>query len=159
MHTFAPVWLSSRDHLRAFGAPYLNASWLRRYLWPPEPPRDFPQTRVGSRRVPLVLFATGTLTVRGNAVAFRAIEEPRYENVEDDLEFEIQLDRRTGIDRHFMESPLLKQFSWSWVALRSPELDDELLLCVGGTGLSVTGIRENTDRLFRILQDAKAEAV
>lgn len=135
----------------------MGASWFRRYVWPPDPPRDFPQTRIGSKAVPLVLFATGELVVDGNLVTFCAHHEPRYRNVDDELEFELRLDRRAGIDRYFVESPILKRFSWSWVALRSPELRDELLLCVGGTGPSVSLIKERTEELFRAMLEAKAE--
>ena len=80
-----------------------------------------------------------------------------YRNLDHEFEFELQLDRRTGIDRYFMESPVLKHFSWSWVALRSAELEDELLLCVGGTGFAVSGIKERTENLYRALLDAKSQ--
>ena len=157
MDTFAPVWVSSRDHLRDFVRPYLGTSWFRRYLWPPDPPPGFPQIRLGSRAFPLVLFATGELEIDANKITFSARHEPRYKNVDDELEFELLLDRRTGIDRFFMESALIKRFSWSWIALRSPELDDEILLCVGGTGLAVARMKEQTEELYRALLEAKSE--
>jgi len=101
------------------------------------------------------LFATGELEIDANKITFSACHEPRYKNVDDELEFELLLDRRTGIDRFFMESPVIKHFSWSWIALRSPELDDEILLCVGGTGLAVAHMKEQTEELYRALLEAK----
>jgi hypothetical protein len=159
MHTFAPTWISSHHHLRLLAQPYLNASWFRRYLSPPEPPPNFPQIRIGSKAVPLFFFATGKLEVDGTLVTFFPQHEPQYENVDDEFEFRVQLDRRMSIDRRFVESPILKRFSWSWIALRLPDLEDELLLCVGGTGLSVARIEKQTDELFRVLQGALGEPV
>ena len=105
--------------------------------------------------MPLGFFATGKLAVDGNLVTYSPQHEPRYRNLDDKFEFELRIDRRTGIDRHFVESPVLKRFSWSWVALRLPELEGELLLSVGGTGLS--HIKARTDELFQVLLGAMSE--
>lgn len=156
MQTFAPVWLSSRSHLRAFAAPYHDASWFSRYVWPPAPAKGFPQIRVGWRASPLVLFATGELQVDGDLVTFAARDEPAYRNTYIEYDFQVQLDRRTGIERYFWESPILARYTLPWIALRSPDLEEELLLCVGGPGPALTRINEATEALFRILQDAKA---
>lgn len=58
-----------------------------------------------------------------------------------------------------MESPVLKDYSWSWVVLRSPELEEEFLLSVGATGssASVAQVKDRTDELYRVLLNAKCE--
>jgi hypothetical protein len=105
----------------------------------------------------MIFVAAGVLSVNGSEISFRATKERKYRNVKDDLQFNVRLDAQAAIGRFFVESPVFKRFSWWWITLRSPELEDEVLLCVGGTG-RISSIVQRTDRLFQALQDAQSRA-
>ena len=155
VQTFKPVWISSHEHLRTLAGLFEGVSWFRRHIWTPAPPRGFPRTSVwvGLKPAPLVCFAIGTLTVSGNVVTFRAGRSRRFRNLDEHLQFEIRLDQNTGLDRHYAETPVFKQCAWSWIVLRSPQLERELLLSVGG--MLIGEVKKRTGALCRALQAAQ----
>lgn len=151
---YAPVWVSSREHLDKFQRIRDATPWYRilfggSYAMPAE----FPCIAIGSRKTPIVYFSSGVLEISDAGVSYDA-QQPRssvlstgHANLNTTLSFSIG-DEDRPIFTRFKSSK--SYFSINWIGLGA--FGRSTLLCVGGRGPDMSKINEATDSLFGALQ-------
>jgi hypothetical protein len=166
---FDPVWVSTIQHIEAYGAIVSHESWVGDFIEWPRVPEGFPQRATGSNGgplVPLMMFATGRLHVTFEAMVFHAQKEaapsfygvtPNDLNLRTDFEFRIRWSQVVSIESY--EAPHYEDFMgnvvvpWARVRTEQPgELCDFLLSAGGRAPLFMTSVKERAEELCAMLQ-------
>ena len=164
---FAPVWLSSPQHLESVAKVFLDASWATKLFGHHRLPDDLPQLSIGwcpplRRKVPAILIASGEIRLDDDvALTFRSLplERPlafrlsntRLHGLHQNAAFSLSKDDVISVEtfRLSTESRLMNYFSLSWIRLRTVRDGalSNILLAAGGLGPSVGALRRRTAEL------------
>jgi hypothetical protein len=153
-----PIWLSSRDHLNRFHGIVSAKSWLRimlggRYVVP----SGFPNILIDEKPFPLVYYSSGELRIGSDAAFYTAgpyeqtFMGKRRRNL--DSRVRITISRRSieMIGRFKPEAAVLCYFTINWLEIKSRDLPESALLCIGSSGPGMGRMRRGTDRLTEVL--------
>lgn len=167
------VLVSSRDHLAKFGAVLEATPWYRKLMGRIDVPEGFPQVVTGSRVFPVVYLARGQLTVEDNEINFQVRQDDNadfkslpsialatmpatsYRNLDKSLSFVANLDAVAILGR-FQAKQGSSYYAINWVEMKVPSIQHPVLLCVGGNGLSMSKIRQETDMLLEEIRSRQA---
>jgi|SRR5215468_6396176 len=164
--SFSPIWVSTIEHQEAFSRLVHEASLAKKILGSYNLPTDFPQVHMlwgifPVFRVPLVMIASGRLTVLGKMLQFEALAWGKldaiggnvYKNLQSDLKFELSGRELSQIERYENPRPFMAYYNLSWTRVRSTRMGllSDILLAVGGRGPTMGRIRKRNADLFSAL--------
>lgn len=166
MAIFAPVWVSSAEHLAEFADIFDHWPRRRRWLGFSAPLRkDFPQVRTFGllrwMRSPLIFFASGILYLDHSHLQFAAKNPPRrpgllkWFNLRSDLAFELPVSAITAIARYEQPRAEFTYYKFDWIRVTTGEsglAGTDFLLAVGNYGVTIGKIRHGTADLYETLQ-------
>ncbi len=168
---FEPVWISSTEHLATFETIYRQTSWLRRLRGAYNLPADFPCVRLPSGSsgrqpvLPIVMFAQGQVRVENGAIHFEAMDWPTPSrakitrcNLRTEWTFAIQAGEVVSVEPFPYKSPILRYYDMPFTRIRTQHSEvvlHDFLVCVGGTGPSMSHIQEQSVELATALQSLK----
>jgi len=164
--SFSPVWISTIEHQETFSRIISEASWIKKILGSYNLPTDFPQVQMWWGifpifRVPLVLIASGRLTVSGKTLQFEALTWGKldaiagniYKNLQSDLKFELSGREVSQIEQYENPNPFMAYYNLCWTRVGSTRngLLGDMLFAVGGRGPTMGRIRRRNAELFTAL--------
>lgn len=161
MTIFSPVWISSTEHLEAFKNLIKNTPRWRKSFDLYKMPESFPYAvswwldfNIGIFQSPLGFFASGDLSVESNEVAF--VSKPyktfgwQYRNFRSDFSFQFSGQEIKSIER--LES---NNLVWAKVITSRENLDENLLMTIGGPGAYDQSMKKKADELIQTLMSLK----
>lgn len=161
MTKFEPVWISSVEHLTTFQSIFRGTSWLGRGLGRYKMPSDFPCIQmpggllpggIFSPRIPIVMFSQGQLDVGERSLGFQSVDwQPptgKRLNLLNDWHFDLNATEIVSVEKFEQPAPI-RYYTMNFTRLRTTRGDllHDFLLCVGGSGLSMKNIRQNSEEL------------
>ena len=167
---FDPVWVSTIQHVEAYGSIVSNNSLLGDLFGSYRIPDGFPYRAVSSRGgnaiLPLMMFATGRLQVDFATIEFNAQEEYRSLalasvrdfNLRTHFDFRLAWTDVIAIERY--DPPRFEDFAgneffpvWARLQTRQPGELCDVLLSIGGRSLStMRSVADRADELYGMLQ-------
>ena len=171
---FEPVWISSSAHLAQFDEIIANTPWWRRglgfYNFPPAFPRLDMGRRVWGRPVmaPLCMFSQGQLIIKGDTLSYHALDVPALvvgrvtvarHNLRTDWHWELRAADMVSVESAPWSAPMFRYYDMPFARIRTDHRDASLrdfVVCVGGTGYKMDGIRQQSARLLAELQRLKS---
>lgn len=155
--TFPIVWISSVEHLDAFSDISKKNPWWKILLGINKIPDNFPQVKIGSRKYPIVFYSEGSLNLFERELEFIAnpnasVIRGNFFNLMSDLRFEFDFGS-VKVDRFKHSKPFMKAFNISWIQLSiKNDLQNQILLSVGGSGLNINQITKTNEEIFQFLK-------
>lgn len=171
---FEPVWISSLTHLTQFDETIASTPFWRRELGYYDFPPEFPRIDMGRKilgktvMVPLVMFSQGELTIEDDSVNYRALNCPTLtvgrvtatrHYLRTDWEWELNASDIIMVESAPWSSPILRYYDMPFTRIRTNHCDAllrDFMVCVGGTGMKMDKIREQSARLLSELQRLKS---
>jgi hypothetical protein len=167
---FDPVWVSTIQHVDAYGSIVSNNSLLGDCLGSYRIPEGFPYRAVSSRGgnaiIPLMMFATGRLHVDFATIEYNAQAEYRSLaltsvtdfNLRTHFDFRLPWTDVIAIERY--DPPRFEDFAgneyfpvWARLQTRQPGELCDFLLSIGGRSIStMRGVTERAEELCGMLQ-------
>jgi hypothetical protein len=154
--TFENIWISSVEHLDEFNAiAKSNGRWKTIFGNNKIPP-GFPQVILGTKHIPVVFFAKGSLQLFERQIEFHPNRfEPEngkvYRNLNIDFRFELQY-KSIEISSYLNPKPFMRTFNIQWLKLSGTNSElPNILLSSGGTRMN--HIKRENEELFKLLMD------
>jgi hypothetical protein len=118
-------------------------------------PYDFPQVKFGFKKLPLVFFSQGYLTLFERQLEYRANEINslnKYDNLKENLFFEIDYNLLKA-ERFLHPRPFMEAVNIPWIKLSITDNSpfDHILLSFGGDGITMKQVEETNNKIFEIL--------
>jgi hypothetical protein len=163
MTTYEPVWISTDAHLEQLLSIWKQASLFEKlfasYRLPPNCPHLEIRRWLGpTRRIPVVAIASGLATTNNDRFSFESrpfnIRGSTTKNLLD-LGFEISGSELVGVSHASAESPVFRYYNipFTRIQTRRTGLLGNFLVCVGGTGPSMSRINAQSNELFQALEN------
>jgi hypothetical protein len=154
--TFDNIWISSVAHLDEFTSITQSNGWWRTILGKNKIPSDFPQVSTGSRYVPVVFIAKGSLQLFERQIEFHPNRfEPangkQYRNLDIDFRFELPYNS-VELSVYSNPKPFMRAFNIQWLKLSGTNHEfPDILLSSSGTRMSQ--IKKENETLTKLLKD------
>ena len=154
--TFDNIWISSVAHLDEFTTITQSNGWWRTILGKNKIPSDFPQVSTGSRYVPVVFIAKGSLQLFERQIEFHPNRfEPangkQYRNLDIDFRFELPYNS-VELSVYSNPKPFMRAFNIQWLKLSGTNHEfPDILLSSSGTRMSQ--IKKENETLTKLLKD------
>ena len=154
--TFENIWISSIEHLDKFNAIAKSNAWWKTIFGNNKIPPGFPQVSMGTKHIPVVFFAKGTLQLFERQIEFHPNRfEPDngkvYRNLNIDFRFELPY-KSIELSSYLNPKPFMHAFNIQWLKLSGTNTEfPNILLSSGGTRMS--HIKRENEELLELLTD------
>ena len=154
--TIDNIWISSVEHLEEVNLIAKSNGWWRTMLGRNKMPVGFPQVRMGSRYIPVVFFAKGTLQLFERQIEFHPnrfepVNGKEYKNLNIDFRFELQYDA-FKLSAYSDPKPYMRSFNIDWIKLSAINNQfPDILLSFSGTRMNL--IKKENETLNKLLRD------
>lgn len=155
-----PIWISSIKHLETFYTVATSTSVGRKLIGHYKMPKGFPKLNLYYfLGIPVVFFSKGKLSIEEKSLKYNASHNKigflkSYSNLKNDLAFEIEYSSIKSIERYQHQNAFINYYNINWIriTLNNDILDGDILICIGGSGPSMSGIINSNDKLFDMLE-------
>jgi hypothetical protein len=154
--TFENIWISSVEHLNEFNAITKSNSLWKKIFGNNKIPPGFPQVSMGTKYIPVVFFAKGSLQLFERQIEFHPDRfEPEngkvYRNLNIDFRFELQY-KSIELSSYCNPKPFMRAFNIQWLKLSGTNNEfPNILLSSGGSKMS--HIKRENEELLELLTD------
>ena len=154
--TFENIWITSVKHLDEFNAISNSNGWWNSIFSNYKIPPGFPQVHMGSKYIPVVFFAKGSLQLFERQIEFHPNRfEPDngkiYRNLNIDFRFELPY-KSIALSSYSNPKPFMRAFNIQWLELSGANNEfPNILLSSGGTRMS--HIKKENEELLELLTD------
>jgi hypothetical protein len=154
--TFDNIWISSVKHLEEVNRIARANGWWRTMIGNNKMPSDFPQVRMGTRFIPVVFFAKGSLQLFERQIEFHPnrfepVNGKEYKNLNIDFRFELPYNS-FELGSYSDPKPFMRAFNIQWLKLSGAANEyPEILLSFSGTRMNQ--IKKENETLHKLLRD------
>ncbi|WP_333648073.1 hypothetical protein [Lacrimispora sp.] len=153
------IWVSSVNHLTTFHSITTGTPFWRKLISRYVMPENFPMNNMYNFfRMPIVLISEGHITLDEKALKYTAHHEKSKatkdcRNLNSDLSFEIDYSDIQSIDLYKHNYASINHYNITWIRIvpKTNVLDQDILICVGGSGPAMSGIINNTHNLYEAI--------
>ena len=147
---FPEVWLSSIDHLDRFNEIAKELKVWKQIFFKQKIDKTFPQLNINGNKIPVIFYSSGTLLLEKNKLTFVAKQPQKiltaeYLNLNNQLEFTIDLGKVKQIDRYKIPNPKYAKSNYPWVKIEMQDGTDYLFLGNLKHGQIEKGLEETED--------------
>jgi len=154
--TFDNIWISSVEHLEEVNRIARSNGWWRTVIGKNKMPAGFPQVRMGTRYIPVVFFAKGSLQLFERQIEFHPnrfepVNGKEYRNLNIDFRFELQYNS-FELSVYSIPNPFMRAFNIQWLKLSGTNKEfPDILLSFSGTRMN--HIKKENETLIKLLKD------
>lgn len=150
------VWLSSIEHIEKFNQITSELVWWKHLLRIQKNDDAFPQIITSGLSSPIIFYAIGQLEMNDENISFTAqkpenSKKTSYKNVQNNLNFELELNEIHDFSYWKNPNPPMKKFNYPWVKMTHKNGTEYLISNAKKVGEIKKGIK-NTELIYEFFK-------